>query len=45
MKLPIGLSVPHAGLDVPNCVRPFNRLSEEEIVVTGGGAKVRDYFA
>ena len=35
MKLPIGLSVPHAGLGIPDCVVPYNQLTDDEIAADG----------
>jgi N-formylglutamate amidohydrolase len=35
MKLPILISVPHAGLRVPEEAQPYCRLTHEEIVADG----------
>ncbi len=45
MTLPILVSVPHAGLEVPSELREFNALTEEEIAADGdvGAAQIYDY--
>jgi formiminoglutamase len=35
MKLPVLVSVPHAGLDIPEELRPYNRLTPREIAEDG----------
>ena len=35
MKLPILISVPHAGLEIPSEVRTYNLLTQEEIICDG----------
>lgn len=43
MKLPILLSVPHAGLTVPPEAEPYCRLTPEEIVADGDGGAAEIY--
>jgi formiminoglutamase len=43
MKLPILISVPHAGVEIPSEVRAFNLLTQEEIICDGDGGASEIY--
>ncbi|MHC4144182.1 MAG: N-formylglutamate amidohydrolase [Planctomycetota bacterium] len=43
MKLPILISVPHAGLEIPSEVRAYNLLTQKEIIDDGDGGASEIY--